>query len=226
MDRVLAAHGQAARPERHDNNMKSSMIVKSGLTAVAFLLISTAAMAQSAPAGRASHPTIKPRDAQSGMASGKTQRKNGAIHSADFDRNTRGNAHGAQTPAPSQEVKKGDNPLYEDHGKSGSNPLFEGSHSATAGTGSSNGVNPRPVDQATGIPLKGPPSEVHTRQEAHTPRKHPAGVKYQDRMASGSDLGSDVYQRKHISGVKYQDRTVPGKASSTNAHTPAQMPKK
>lgn len=162
------------------------MIVKMGFTAVACLLISTAANAQSAPAGRTSQPTVKQRDAQSGMASGRYQRKSGAIHSADYDKNVRGSAHEAQTPSSPQQVQKGDNPLYEDHGKSGSNPMYEGSRSSTAGAG----TNPRSPTPVRGVPLKGPPSEVHTRQEAQTPKKHPAGVKYENRMAPATSSGS------------------------------------
>lgn len=207
------------------------MIMKSGFTAVAFLLISTAANAQSAPAGRTSHQMSSPhpRDAQSGMASGKYQRKSGAIHSADFDRNSKENGQTAQTQAPSQEIKKGDNPLYEGGGNSGTNPMYEPSRINSGPKGPVQG-QPGQSSRTSGAPLKGVATSAIPRSNksavANTPRKHLAGVKYEDRMASGNNTGPDVYQRKHIAGVKYEDRTAPGNGSSTNTRTPAQTPKK
>jgi len=155
---------KAARPERHDNTMKTAMIVKSGFTAVAFLLIGTAAIAQSAPAGRTSHPTIKPRDAQSGMATGRYQRKAGAIHSADYNRKAKADGHTTKPQAPAQEMKKGENPLYEGSGTSGTNPMHESS-------------------RTQGAPLKGvPPGRPNSNKSAAGHKKHLAGVKYENRL--------------------------------------------
>ncbi|HEU5341068.1 hypothetical protein [Edaphobacter sp.] len=143
--------------------------MNTGLTAAAFLLIGTMAVAQTAPTAR----TVKPRDASSGQASGRItppgdtasklhshsnsannrksgsiivldregqapvsekgigsgnlQRKDGAIHSADFPRsmNAKNSAHATESLSPSNNSKKGENPLYEDSGKSGTNPLHE-----------------------------------------------------------------------------------------------------
>lgn len=161
------------------------MIVKSGLTAVAFLLISTAANAQSAPASRTSHSTMKPRDAQSGMATDRYQRKSGAIHSADYGRSAKDRVPPAKPQQPAQNSKKGENPLYEESGKSGSNPMYEGkrAHSQAAGSGQ------QPVQGARGqgAPLKG----VGTSSlPAAQSRKHPAGVKYENRQATGQPAGS------------------------------------
>lgn len=165
--------------------MKTAMIVKMGFTAVACLLISTASNAQSAPAGRTSQPTIKPRDAQSGMASGKYQRKNGSIQSADYGRTAKGGAHAAQSPSSSQEVKKGENPLYEDGGKSGSNPMYEGSRIHSQANGS--GHQPGRSEGVKGAPLKG---AATSSIPADQRRKHLAGVKYEDREAAGQPANS------------------------------------
>jgi hypothetical protein len=148
------------------------MIVKSGFTAVAFLLISTAAMAQSAPAGRTSQSTIKPRDAQSGMATGKYQRKSGAVYRADYNKSADG--HTTKPQGPTQETKKGENPLYESSGTSGTNPMHESS-------------------RAQGAPLKGvPPGRPNSNKTAAAVqhKKHLAGVKYEDRTAAGTGSGS------------------------------------
>lgn len=166
---------KAAGPERHDT-MKTAMIVKSGFTAVAFLLISTAAIAQSAPAGPTSHSTIKPRDAQSGMATGKYQRKSGAIHSADYNRSAKIGGHTTKPQAPAQETKKGENPLYEGSGNSGTNPMHESS-------------------RTQGAPLKGvPPGRPNSNKSAAAvqQKKHLAGVKYEDRTAAGNGDATDA----------------------------------
>jgi hypothetical protein len=160
---------KAARPERH-NTMKTAMIVKSGFTAVAFLLISTAAIAQSAPAGRTTQPTIKPRDGHSGMATGKYQRKAGAIHSADYNRSTKDSVHTTKPQAPAQETKRGENPLYESSGTAGTNPMHES-------------------NRTQGAPLKGvPPGRLGSSKSAAAVqhKKHVAGVKYEDRTAAGN----------------------------------------
>ncbi len=144
--------------------MKTAMIVKSGFTAVAFSLISAAAMAQSAPAGRTSQSTIKPRDAQSGMATGKYQRKSGADY----------NKSATKPQGPTQETKKGENPLYESSGTSGTNPMHEST-------------------RAQGAPLKGvPPGRPNSNKTAAAVqhKKHLAGVKYEDRTAAGTGSGS------------------------------------
>ena len=151
--------------------MKTAMIVKSGFTAVAFLLISSAAMAQSAPAGRTSQSTIKPRDAQNGMATGKYQRKSGAIHNANYGREPKDSVH-SSTPPESPDVKKGENPLYESSGAFGTNPMHES-------------------NRTQGAPLKGvPPGRPSSNKSAAEHKKHLAGVKYQDRKAAGMGSGS------------------------------------
>src|SRR6185312_16654844 len=112
MYRSFAALMRRQDRERHDTTMKTAMIVKSGLTAVAFLLITTGANAQTA--STASQST-KAREGHSGMATGKYQR----LHSADYGRKAKGGFQTTKPQEPSQDSKKGENPLYEDTGKSG-----------------------------------------------------------------------------------------------------------
>lgn len=64
---------------------------------------------------------------EKGIGSGNLQRKDGAIHSADFPRsmNAKNSGHATEPLAPSNSAKQGENPLYEGSGKSGTNPLYE-----------------------------------------------------------------------------------------------------
>lgn len=157
------------------NNMKTEINLKTGFLAAAFLLISAAAVAQSVPADHTSHRTkpanqssaIKPRDAHSGIATGRYQRKSGAIHNSDYNRNARKSGH-------------------EGERQSGENPLYESSYANTRTKAPAQG-RPRQSDQAKGVPLKGVHIGAHglSRQEAGAQsRKHPAGVKYQNRSAA------------------------------------------
>jgi len=182
MYRSFAALMRRQDRERHDTTMKTAMIVKSGLTAVAFLLITTGANAQTA--STASQST-KAREGHSGMATGKYQRKAGAIHSADYGRKAKGGFQTTKPQEPSQDSKKGENPLYEDTGKSGNNPMYEGKrvHSQADGSGQQPGREAR----GQGAPLKG---VGKSPTAAAQNKKHTAAVKYQNRQAAGQPADS------------------------------------
>lgn len=83
------------------------MIAQLSLTAFAFLLTGTIALAQSASTAQAGHPQTA------------TSRH--------------GNSQKASTPKTTR-AGSGRNPLYEDSGNSGTNPLFEDSKTVNAGT--------------------------------------------------------------------------------------------
>lgn len=145
--------------------------------AATFLLTATCAIAQSAPRAR----TLKPSERR---APGTQQRKDGAIVHSDYpravDQGKKGNMGGidggsnaaahatARTSVPNNAPNKagtGENPLYEHSGNPGTNPMYEPKDRAKADAGASNSPS-------------GP-----SHQDAS--RKHPAGVKYQNRTAAG-----------------------------------------
>ena len=171
--------------------MEKHKHLKACATAAAFLLIGTFAVAQTATSAR----TLKPSERR---APSNKQRKDGAIAHADYPRSaeqrksgdtggidggSNASAHaGARSNAPSDAPNKapgdapnkassnartGENPLYQDRGNSGENPLYESKDQMMKpNAGNSN-------------------SQPNASTAADTSSKHLAGVKYQNRTASG-----------------------------------------
>ncbi|GGA62455.1 hypothetical protein GCM10011507_12510 [Edaphobacter acidisoli] len=145
------------------------------------------------------------REAGSGMATGRrqysptmqtidsdssAQRKN----RADFPRslNSRNSAHATESLNQPANAAKGENPLYEDHGKSGTNPMYESGKDAIA----------KPDTSSSG----------YKDGEAFEMRK--SGSSQQSDQGT---TGFDALARKHPAGVKYENRTAAGQQSSTSS---------
>jgi hypothetical protein len=91
------------------------------LCAGAYLLFGTLRFGQAQQAQNKNNKTIQPRDAQSGMASGRLQ-----------------SAPSGHATAPQGDAKSAaqSNPMYKDSGNAGSNPLYQGKNKTAAKSGS------------------------------------------------------------------------------------------
>lgn len=138
-------------------SMQKTTLHNTSLTAAAYFLIGTLAVAQAPSTARKKLPgkmksgQIVVTRIQSGNDSGATtpqstpaDRKDGAVIGADYNHSAsaRSSAHATETLAPSNNVQQGQNPLYEDSGKSGTNPLYESKDRASNKTNAGDSGTP------------------------------------------------------------------------------------
>ena len=189
-------------------SMQKTTLHNTSLTAAAFFLIGTLAVAQAPSTARKKLPgrmksgQIVVTKADSGNASGATtpqsteatQRRSMTIVMTNDAQSpkARNSAHATESLAPSSNAQQGKSPLYEDKGKSGANPLFESGKDSVA----------KPNASTSGASGYKDPEDMTTRK---------AGVT--------QELGSDSATKKHVAGVKYENRTAAGQQSSTSTNT-------
>jgi|GEM_PF-2091707 len=215
--------------------MRKTTHLNTGLTAAAFLLIGTLAVAQTAPTAR----TVKPREASSGQASGRqdqyghasgvaapqstrntAQRKSGSIIVLDREAQTgqaSGNLQRKNGAINSADFPRSMNARNSAHAtesvspsnssKKGENPLYE--ESGKSGTNplyeSGKQAAAKPNTKGTDVVEYKDGEDMQMRNAATTPKQ---------------ESGPAQQQKKHIAGVKYNNRTAAGNDSSSGQNTP------